>query len=123
MGRELIHQQPNPQPPKMPPKNPRRASRRGGVVLSRTDVSTLHDDIVKDILQRVLDAAARNGGVDDRLANQIEREVKRDWGGTTPYIQHGIDKQRAERNEKSMLSIGTTASATYLPCRVGSGFR
>ena len=63
-------------------------------------MSTFRDDIVKDILQRVLEASARSGGVDDRLANQIEREVKRDWGGTEPYIQHGFDKQRAERNEK-----------------------
>lgn len=59
------------------------------------------DDIVKDILLRVIEAAQRGeGGFSDAQAQQIEQQVRRDWGGTEPYIAHGREERIAERNEK-----------------------
>lgn len=59
------------------------------------------DDIVKDILRRVIDMSQRAGGsFDDALALQIERQVRQDWGGSEPYIAHGRDERIEARNEK-----------------------
>lgn len=59
------------------------------------------DDIVRDILTRVIQAAqAGQGGFTDAMAEQIERQVKADWGGTEPYIKHDLECRRIERNEK-----------------------
>lgn len=59
------------------------------------------DDIVRDILARVIQAAqAGQGGFTDAMAEQIERQVKADWGGTEPYIKHDLECRRIERNEK-----------------------
>ena len=59
------------------------------------------DDIVKDILLRVIEAAQRGeGGFSDAQAQQIEQQVRRDWGGTEPYIAHGREERILQRNEK-----------------------
>ena len=58
------------------------------------------DDIVRDILRRVIVAAQNAGGFDETLALQIERQVRADWGGAEPYIACGRNDQIAERNEK-----------------------
>lgn len=58
------------------------------------------DDIVRDILQRVVEAAAEDGGFSNLLAAQIERQVRSEWGGSRPYIQHDRDSMRIERDEK-----------------------
>lgn len=59
------------------------------------------DDIVKDILRRVVEAAQSNqGGFGDALAEQIERQIRADWGGTEPYIAHGRVDRIIERNDK-----------------------
>lgn len=58
------------------------------------------DDIVKDILRRVVESAQRQGGFDEAMSEQIERQVRADWGGCEPYIAHGRAEQLAERDEK-----------------------
>lgn len=58
------------------------------------------DDIVRDILARVVEAAQQHGGFDDMLAVQIEKQVRADWGGTEPYVAHGLQDRIAERNDK-----------------------
>lgn len=58
------------------------------------------DDIVRDILKRAIAAANREGGFDEAMAVQIERQVRKDWGGSEPYISHGTTERRAERNEQ-----------------------
>ncbi len=59
------------------------------------------DDIVRDILARVVQAAqGGQGGFTDAMAEQIERQVKADWGGTEPYIRHDVESRRIERNDK-----------------------
>lgn len=57
------------------------------------------DDIVRDILRRVVEAARSRGGFDDTLARSIERSVRHDWGGAQVYVAHGVEDRRAERNE------------------------
>ena len=60
-------------------------------------MTILDNDIVRDILRRCVDAAV----VDDRMALEIEREVRRDWGGDSPYIaRKGSEEARQARNEK-----------------------
>lgn len=61
------------------------------------------DDIVLDILRRVVEAAQSNGCFDDTLALQIERQVRADWGGSEPYIAHGRKDRISERNEKIQI--------------------
>lgn len=58
------------------------------------------NDIVRDILQRVVEAARRHGDFNEQMARKIEDEVKQDWGGSEPYISTGIESRRIERNEK-----------------------
>jgi Mor family transcriptional regulator len=59
------------------------------------------DDIVRDILARVVQMAQHGeGGFTDAMAEQIERQVKADWGGTEPYIRHDVESRRIERNDK-----------------------
>lgn len=59
------------------------------------------DDIVRDILRRVVAAGRTAGGIDEQLADVIEKEVRKDWGGETPYIpRRGSEAARAARNEK-----------------------
>ena len=59
------------------------------------------DDIVRDILTRVVRAAqGSGGGFSDAMAEQIERQVRADWAGTEPYIRHDVESRRIERNEK-----------------------
>lgn len=58
------------------------------------------DDIVRDILTRAVRAAQEHGGFGENLAIEIERQVKIDWGGTEPYIRHGVADRIAERNDK-----------------------
>lgn len=58
------------------------------------------EDIVRDILERVVRAAQSQGGFDEALAEQIERQVRADWGTQRPYIQAARDDRLIERNEK-----------------------
>jgi Mor family transcriptional regulator len=60
---------------------------------------TLLDDVVTDILARV-DAALREGDETDAALAQVEREVRRDWGGERPYIAKNGEGDRV-RQEKS----------------------
>lgn len=78
------------------------------------------DDIVKDILRRVVDAAAREGAFTDQAAVQIERQVRQDWGGERPYILHCKTDQIIERNDKiiELWDAGQRDIRT-LACRFG----
>lgn len=59
------------------------------------------DDIVRDILARVVRAAqGGEGGFTDAMAEQIERQVREDWGTTRPYIAAAKVDKLAERNDK-----------------------
>ncbi len=58
------------------------------------------DDIVRDILRRVVTAASQENGFSDLMAQQIERQVRADWGGERPYIQHDAETKRIERDNK-----------------------
>lgn len=60
----------------------------------------LDGDIVRDILQRVVEAAQREGTFTERLAIQIEQQVRRDWGGTEPYIRQDLESRIISRNDK-----------------------
>ncbi|OQA30069.1 MAG: Mor transcription activator family protein [Betaproteobacteria bacterium ADurb.Bin341] len=57
-------------------------------------------DIVRDILQRVVEAAQREGSFTETMAIQIERQVRRDWGGTEPYIRCDVESRIIDRNDK-----------------------
>ena len=60
------------------------------------------DDIVRDILRRVMESlsSTSESGFSDGMAVEIERQVRRDWGGERPYIAHDNDTRRAERDDK-----------------------
>lgn len=79
------------------------------------------NDIVRDILRRAVEAAQRNdGGFDDALALQIERQVRQDWGGSEPYIAHGREERLAARNEKiQAIWDGGNKDASQLAVRFG----
>lgn len=45
------------------------------------------EDIVRDILARVVQASqGSGGGFSDSMAEQIERQVRAEWGGVSVYI-------------------------------------
>lgn len=62
-------------------------------------MSCWDNDIVRDILRRVVEAAQRQGGFDESLAITIEQQVRRDWANTEPYIRARAESA-SERAEK-----------------------
>jgi Mor family transcriptional regulator len=64
------------------------------------------DDIVADILQRVVEAAANSsgGGFSESLASTIEKQVRADWGGSRPYVQRDRESLRIERDDKILAA-------------------
>lgn len=58
------------------------------------------DDIVADILRRVIEASARDGAFTDSLARGIEEQVRADWGGERHYIPRTSEDRRIERDDK-----------------------
>jgi len=58
------------------------------------------DDIVRDIFNRIIQAAQRQGGFDEAMAEQIERQVRADWGGDSVYVPKDAESRRLARNEK-----------------------
>ena len=58
------------------------------------------DDIVQDILARVVRAAQGGGGFNDAMAEQIERQVRADWGGERHYVAQDAESRRIARNDK-----------------------
>jgi len=78
------------------------------------------NDIVRDILRRVVEAAQQQGGFDDAMARQIEEHVRRDWGGAEPYIATGLVDRLAERNDKIVaLYDSGTRDVRMLATRFG----
>lgn len=63
------------------------------------------DDIVSDLLRRVVEAAGHGGGFDDSMAMRIEEQVRADWGGSRPYIQHDRVSARIARDDKIMAAF------------------
>ena len=82
---------------------------------------TIGETTVRDILRRVVDVAQRNeGGFTDMLAEQIERQVRQDWGGTEPYIARGRSDRIIERNDKIIeLWAGGQRDVRMLASRFG----
>ena len=78
------------------------------------------DDIVLDILSRVAEAVSRTGRFDDTLADQIEQQVRQEWGGSDLYISHGKADRIARRNDKiQALWDGGNKDARLLATRFG----
>lgn len=63
-------------------------------------MARINDDIVADILRRVVEAAGREGGFSDNMARTIEEQVRDDWGGERHYIPYISEERRIERDDK-----------------------
>jgi Mor family transcriptional regulator len=80
----------------------------------------MSDDIVLDILNRVAEAVSRTGKFDEILADQIEQQVRQDWGGSDLYISHGQADRIARRNDKiNAIWDGGNKDARALATRFG----
>lgn len=55
------------------------------------------DDIVRDILQRVV---ARLGDVPANIPLEVEAEIRRDWGGDRPYIAKAGEAGKVQRSQR-----------------------
>lgn len=53
-------------------------------------------DFVRDILQRILEAAQRDGGFTDALAREVEAQIRQDWGGERVYVGKTAEDARIE---------------------------
>lgn len=60
-------------------------------------------DIVRDILDRVRTAFREEGGFSDDLMQQVEAQIRADWGGDRPYIT------KAGESEKQAISARNAA--------------
>lgn len=58
------------------------------------------DDIVRDILDRIAEAL-REGAFSDQLVEQIEIQIRRDWGGDRPYIAKAGESAQAAMSERN----------------------
>ena len=63
------------------------------------------EDIVSDLLRRVVECANQDGGFSESLALHIERQVRQEWGGSRPYIQHDKESMRIERDDKILADF------------------
>jgi Mor family transcriptional regulator len=63
-------------------------------------VVSQRDDIIADMLHRVVEAAQRAGGITEKTAQTIAQKVRNDWAGSRPYIAHNKDELIAARDEK-----------------------
>lgn len=61
---------------------------------------TQRDDIIADMLRRVVEAAQHTGSITEKTAQAIAQKVRNDWAGTREYIAHNKDELLAARNEK-----------------------
>lgn len=61
------------------------------------------DDVVRDIIARVL---ARWHDAPANVANEVEQEVRRDWGGDRPYIAKSgqVGEQLRSARDKQICS-------------------
>lgn len=57
-------------------------------------------DIVRDILDRVA-AALREGSFTDQIADQLEQQIRHDWGGDRPYIAKVGESAQAEISRRN----------------------
>jgi Mor family transcriptional regulator len=58
------------------------------------------DDLVRDILARVVRAAqSGHGGFTDAMAEQIERQVRADWAGSDVHIPRVPAAARIKRDD------------------------
>lgn len=60
------------------------------------------NDIVQDILARVAEAAAKQGGkpLDEAALKKIDSDVRQQWGGDRPYIGIKMGEGHSERNSR-----------------------
>ena len=82
-------------------------------------LSLFDDDIVRDILRRVVRAAQDSGGFDDALAAQIERQVRADWGGVETYIAVRADSATARAEKIQQLWDSGERDVRMLASRFG----
>lgn len=65
------------------------------------------DDILRDFLARLVEAmAASSGGLEEGMAREIERQVRRDWAGTKTYIVSDPDRDARRQQAEAELARG-----------------
>lgn len=69
-------------------------------MLVKSGMARIDDDIVADILRRVVEAAGREGGFSDNMARTIEEQVRGKWGGDRHYVPRTSEDRRIERDNK-----------------------
>lgn len=57
-------------------------------------------DIIRDILERIA-KAVEGGGFTDQIAEQIERQIRQDWGGDRPYIPKTGETSQTEMSRRN----------------------
>lgn len=62
-------------------------------------------DPIRDLLQRLLEAAQRDGGFTDALAREVEAQFRQDWGGDRVYIAKTGEDARLEMNRRNAAII------------------
>lgn len=70
------------------------------------------DDIVLDILDRI---ALKVGAVTPRVARQLEKEIRNDWGGERPYIAKIGENARTERLQRNIRIRDEARHGTPIP--------
>ena len=82
-------------------------------------LSLFDDDILSDILRRVVRAAQQSGGFDEALAAQIERQVRDEWGGVETYIAVRSDRAAARAEKIQELWDSGERDVRMLATRFG----
>ncbi|MEW6314643.1 MAG: Mor transcription activator family protein [Pseudomonadota bacterium] len=62
-------------------------------------------DFLRDILQRLLEAAQRDGAFTDALARDVEAQIRQEWGGERVYIGKTADDARIEIGRRNAAII------------------
>jgi Mor family transcriptional regulator len=58
------------------------------------------DDIIADMVRRVVETAQHDGGITEKTAQAIAQKVRHDWAGSRVYIAHNKEEIIAVRDEK-----------------------
>lgn len=81
-------------------------------------------DVLRDYLDRLIEAVGQQEGFSERVAREIEKQVRHDWGGERPLIRKdpdrearreaaALDLQRGDGVQKVMKTHGISRTSVY----------
>lgn len=66
----------------------------------------MNKDVLRDYLDRLIDAMQQQDGFDASLAREIEKQVRQEWAGERPLIRKDPDREAKRQAASEDLRAG-----------------